>query len=514
MKKYIGIELGSTRIKSVLLDENYKVVASGGYGWENRYENGYFTYPLEEVKTGLQASFASLSADYTAKTGEKLTAADAIGISAMMHGYLVFDKELNLLTPFRTWRNAKSKQASDQLTQRFNIHIPQRWSVSNLYQAMLDKEAHVKDICYLTTLSGYIHMLLTGRNEVGLCEASGMFPVTDGGYDKKDAVLFDETAKALGYDINILSILPQPRPAGHKGAFLTEEGARFLDPTGTLEAGIPLCAPEGDAATGMVATNSVKVGTGSVSAGTSVFAQIVTGKPLSRVYKEADVLKTPDGAEVVLIHSTNGCSEIDKWVSLFDEFAVLCGVTLDKTQLYTLLYNNTKNAAADCGGVTAYNCISSEPIVHIDGAYPMIYRSAAGEPDLANLIKAQICGIFAPVVYGMDILRQNEGIKPECILAHGGLFKIPGVAQKILADALDTPVSVMSTAGEGGAYGMALLAAYMTDNGGLPLALWLDKKVFAGEKAVTLYPDKEGAAGYKEYMKNYVKGLDAVRALS
>ena len=513
MKKYIGIELGSTRIKSVLLDENYKVIASGGYGWENRFENGYFTYPLEQVITGLQTSFAELSADYTAKTGEKLTTADALGVSAMMHGYLVFDKDLKLLTPFRTWRNAKSKQASFELTERFSFHIPQRWSISNLYQSMLDGEEHVKDVAYLTTLSGYIHMLLTGRNEVGTCEASGMFPVSDGDYNGKMTAEFDKIAASMGYKRRIKEILPAVRPAGHRGAYLTEAGARLLDPTGTLKSGIPVCAPEGDAGTGMVATNSVRAGTGNISAGTSVFAQIVTDKPMSRVYGEADVLKTPDGSDVALIHSNNGCSEIDKWVSLFAEFAELLGVTPGKTELYGMLYNNTKNADADCGGIASYNCISSEPIVRIESGHPLVYRSFDGKLNLANLFKAHICGIFAPVVYGMKILSENEGIKPDMIFAHGGLFKIPGVAQQILADALDTPVSVMTSAAEGGAYGMALLAAYTVCGDGLPLSAWLDKAVFSKEEIKTLYPDKKGAEGYGRYMENYEKGLDGVREI-
>ena len=510
---FLGIELGSTRIKSVLLDGNYKVIASGGYNWENRFENGYFTYPLWQVKEGLQSSYAALARDYFNKTGEKLKKVDAIGVSAMMHGYLVFDKNLELLTPFRTWRNAKSKQASDELTRRFDFHIPQRWSVSNLYQSMLDGEEHVKDVAYLTTLSGYIHMLLTGRNEVGMCEASGMFPVRGGDYNAEMAAEFDRIAASMGYKLTLRSILPAVRPAGHKGAYLTKEGAGFLDPSGELCAGIPVCAPEGDAGTGMVATNSVKAGTGNISAGTSVFAQIVTDKPLSRVYREADVLKTPDGSDVALIHSNNGCSDIDRWVSLFSEFAGLCGVELDKTGLYGMLYNNTKNADDDCGGIASYNCISSEPIVQIESGHPLVYRSFDGNLNLANLFKSHICGIFAPVVYGMRILAENEGIKPGMIYAHGGLFKIPGVAQQILADALETPVSVMTSAGEGGAYGMALLSAYMVCGDGLPLSAWLDKAVFSKEKITTLYPDEKGAEGYKRYMENYEKGLDAVRAI-
>ena len=511
---YLGIELGSTRIKSVLLDGDFNVIANGGFDWENRFENGYFTYPLDLVLTGLRQSYRALSDDYFAKTGKRIEKVDALGVSAMMHGYLVFDEDMQLLTPFRTWRNAKSKQASDRLTELFGVHIPQRWSVSNLYQCMLDNEKHVGRIASLTTLSGYIHRLLTGKNEVGLCEASGMFPVKDGDYDGEAVEKFDEIARSMGYKWDIRSILPAVRPAGHKGAYLTEEGARLLDPDGYLKPGIPVCPPEGDAGTGMTATNSVRPGSGNVSAGTSVFAQLVLDKPLSRVYRQCDTLKTPDGCEVALIHSNNGCSEIDAWVKTFGEFANLLGVSPGKTELYSLLYNNTKNAAPDCGGVTSYNCISSEPINDIAAGYPLVYRPFDGRLDLANLIRSQICAIFAPLITGMRVLSDNEGVKPGRLFAHGGLFKIRGIAQQILADAFDAPVSVLSSAGEGGAYGMALLAAYMADNNGGSLPEWLDNVVFASAGAETLYPDEKGVEGYKKYMENYEKGLFALRALN
>lgn len=512
-KLFLGIELGSTRIKSVLINEKYEIKASGAFDWENRFEDGYFTYRLEDVHTGLRESFAALADDYKEKNGTGFTI-DAIGISAMMHGYLVFDGDMRLLTPFRTWRNSKAKQASDELTELFSHRIPQRWSIANLYQSMINGEEHVKHISYLTTLAGYIHMRMTGRNEVGLCEASGMFPVSGEGYDKKRAALFNEAARKLGYDTDILAILPEPRPAGSAGAYLTEEGAAMIDGTGILRPGIPVCPPEGDAGTGMTATNSVRPGTGSVSAGTSVFAQLVTDRPLSRVYRGIDVLKTPDGADVALIHSTNGCSDIDKWVSLFDEFAKLCGVKLGKTELYSLLYNNTKNADADCGKIAAYNCISAEPSTDVPSGHPLVFREFDGKLDLANFFKANLCAVFAPLIPGMRMLREGEGIRPGKIYAHGGLFKIPEIAQQILADAFEAPVSVLSSAGESGAYGMALLSAFMISGNGKKLSEWLDTEVFAGSDEKTLLPTPQGVGSYRAYMERYEKGLPALRALS
>lgn len=509
---FLGIELGSTRIKSVLIDGDQNITASGSYDWENRFENGYFTYSLDDVRAGLQASYKALADDYAEKYGEKLRRVDALGVSAMMHGYLVFDRELRLLTPFRTWRNARSKQASAELSALFGFHIPQRWSVSNLYQCMLDGEEHVGRVAHLTTLSGYIHMLLTGRDEVGMCEASGMFPVKDRRYDVEMVAKFNALARSKGYGLDIVDILPQPRPAGHKGAFLTEEGARFLDVTGQLEPGIPVCPPEGDAGTGMTATNSVRPGSGNVSAGTSVFAQIVTDRPPVHVYDTVDVLKTPNGCDAVLIHSNNGCTDVDFWVSLFGEFAALRGEKPDKTELYGTLYRNVKNAADDCGGVVSYNCVSPEPSTGVTSAHPLVYRTFDGAPRLADFFKAQLCAVFAPLMPGMRLLYENEGIKPDMIFAHGGLFKIPGVAQQILADAFETPVSVLSSAGEGGAYGMALLAEYMIRGGGSDLASWLDEAVFASSEIKTLYPTENGVKGFRRFMENYEKGLAALRA--
>ena len=510
-KTFLGIELGSTRIKAQITDGDHNVIASGGYDWENRFEDGYFTYHLEDVHEGLRSCFASLSADYERRRGEKLRTVTAMGVSAMMHGYLVFDRDMRLLTPFRTWRNSRAKEASEYLTGLFGVHIPQRWSVANLYQSMLERQSHVSDIAYLTTLSGYVHRLLTGRNEVGLCEASGMFPVKDGAFDAEAAEKFDRASSALGYKIRILDVLPNVRPAGAKGAYLTEEGAAFLSPDGTFLPGVPVCPPEGDAGTGMVATGCVRPGTGSVSAGTSVFALLTLKKPLSRVYPQIDTVKTPDGCDTALIHCCNGTTELDNWVGIFGEFASLLGQQIGKTELYSLLYGNTKNADPDCGGVTFYNFTAPEPIMNVTETRPSVTRPFDGRLTLANLFRAGICSTVAGLRTGMDILEQNEGKMTDSLHVHGGLFKIPGAAQQILSDAFRVPVTVRSSAGEGGAWGMSLLSAYMSEGGGAPLPVWLDRDVFASASSSTLYPDEEGAAGFDAFMRNYTAGLRSFR---
>ena len=512
-KLFLGIELGSTRIKAQLTDAEHNVISSGGYDWENSYEDGYWTYPLEAAREGLQACYAGLRKDYESKTGKKLTSVTAMGVSAMMHGYLVFDREMRQPTPFRTWRNARAKEASDTLTELFGFHVPQRWSAANYFQSMLEKQPHVPGVAYLTTLSGYIHFLLTGRNEVGLCEASGMFPVSGGEYDPVMASKFNEAAAKLGYEQDIVSILPKIRPAGAKGAYLTAEGARFLDPTGTLLPGIPVCPPEGDAGTGMAATASVRPGTGSVSAGTSVFALLTLQKPLDRVFREIDSVKTPDGADTALIHSCNGCTELDNWVGVFGEFARMLGENPGKTELYSMLYNNAKNADPDCGGVTAYNFIAAEPIAGVRAGIPALYRPFDGRLSLANLFRAELCAAVAGLRIGMKILSDGGVAAPSRLNAHGGLFKIPGVAQQILADAVRVPVTVLSSAGEGGAWGMSLLAAYMTEGAGQMLADWLDRDVFSRARSSTLYPDPKGAEGFDAFMKNYENGLRLLRQI-
>ncbi|MCI5904983.1 MAG: FGGY-family carbohydrate kinase [Oscillospiraceae bacterium] len=512
-KTYLGIELGSTRIKAVLIDENYAPAASGSHEWENRLENGYWTYSLDDIHNGIRSCFASLAADVKEKYGIPLTTVGAMGISAMMHGYMAFDKDDRLLVPFRTWRNTTTKQAAEDLTAALGFNIPQRWSISHLYQAVLNKEPHVPEIMHITTLAGYINYLLTGDRAVGIGEASGIFPVENGGYNEKYLHITEEKLSAHGFDKKLADILPPVRLAGEKGAVLTESGAKFLDPTGTFGAGVPLCPPEGDAGTGMAAANAVRIGTGNVSAGTSIFSMLVLDKNPSAAYPEIDMVTTPDGAPVAMVHCNNCCSELDAWVKLFGEFAELTGNKMDKSALYETLYKNAMTGDADCGGVTAFNLLSGEPVAGVDEGRPMYFRMPGGKMDLANFFRAQIYSAFAALKMGMDILFDKEKVKAEQFTGHGGLFKVKGAAQQILADALDTPVSVMNTAGEGGAWGMALLAAYMVRSGGKALPDWLDSEVFSGMEKLTLAPEEKGRNGFGEYMKRYKSALGAEKLL-
>lgn len=510
-KTYLGIELGSTRIKAVLIDESYTPIASGSYSWENRFENGYWTYDMADVYTGLQACYADLAKDVQTKYNMPLTTVGAIGISGMMHGYLVFDKDGNLLAPFRIWRNTTTAEAADILREKFHFNIPQRWSIAHLYQAILNGEEHVPAIHQLTTLSTHIHYLLTGRHETGMCEASGMFPLKDGQYDETMLSTFDGLANA--YPWNIRDILPTVRPAGYRGAVLTEAGARFLDPTGTLQAGIPLCPPEGDGGTGMVATSSVLPGTGNVSAGTSVFSMLVLNKPLRGVYPEIDICCTPDGSPTAMVHSNNGCSELDIWVQLFREFAALSGHPMDISDCYATLYHHALTGDKDCSGVISYNMLAGEPVAGVEKGFPMLFRTPDSKPSLANLMQSQLYAVVAALRLGMDLLVEKEGIHAEHFMAHGGLFKVQGVAQQILANALQTPVSTAATAGEGGAWGMALLAAYRGMETDKSLGAWLRDDVFATMDTLRLEPDTDGMAGYTAYMQRYTAGLAGVRGL-
>lgn len=512
-KTYLGIELGSTRIKAVLIDENYAPAASGSHEWENRLENGYWTYSLDDIHNGIRSCFASLAEDVKEKYGIPLTTVGAMGISAMMHGYMAFDKDDRLLVPFRTWRNTTTKQAAEDLTAALGFNIPQRWSISHLYQAVLNREPHVPEIMHITTLAGYINYLLTGDRAVGIGEASGIFPVENGGYNEKYLRITEEKLSAHGFDKKLADILPPVRLAGEKGAVLTESGAKFLDPTGTFGAGVPLCPPEGDAGTGMAAANAVRIGTGNVSAGTSIFSMLVLDKNPSAAYPEIDMVTTPDGAPVAMVHCNNCCSELDAWVKMFGEFAELTGNKIDKSALYETLYKNAMTGDADCGGVTAFNLLSGEPVAGVDEGRPMYFRMPDGKMDLANFFRAQIYSAFAALKMGMDILFDKEKVKAEQFTGHGGLFKVKGAAQQILADALDTPVSVMDTAGEGGAWGMALLAAYMIKGSGKTLSDWLDSEVFSGMEKLTVTPEEKGRNGFGEYMKRYKSALGAEKLL-
>lgn len=510
---YLGIELGSTRIKAVLIGEGHSPVASGSHDWENRLENGYWTYSLDDIHNGIRSCFAALAADVREKYGTPLTTVGAMGISAMMHGYMAFDRDDKLLVPFRTWRNTTTKQSADELTAALGFNIPQRWSIAHLYQAVLNNEQHVPGIAHITTLAGYINYLLTGERAVGIGEASGIFPVENGSYNENYLHITEDMLAAQGFEKKLSDILPPVKTAGEKGAYLTENGAAFLDPTGTFKAGVPVCPPEGDAGTGMAAANAVRTGTGNVSAGTSVFSMLVLDKKPDGAYPEIDMVTTPDGAPVAMVHCNNCCSELDAWVKMFGEFAELTGNKIDKSALYETLYRNAMTAPPDCGGVTAFNFLSGEPVAGVDSGRPMYFRLPDGHMDLAGFFRSQIYSAFAALKIGMDILFEKENVKAEQFTGHGGLFKVKGTAQQILADALDTPVSVMENAGEGGAWGMALLAEYMMNSGGKTLPDWLDSEVFAGMEKLTVTPEASGRDGFNKYIGRYKAALGAEKLL-
>ncbi len=513
-KTYLGIELGSTRIKAVLIDDSFSPVAEGSHTWENRLENGYWTYSLDDIQNGIRSCFASLAVNVYERYGVTLKTVGAMGVSAMMHGYMPFDRSGNLLVPFRTWRNATTARAAAELTGAFGFNIPQRWSIAHLYEAILGKEKHVSQIACINTLAGYIHFLLTGERAVGIGEASGIFPTDGKGYDPKYVSIMNKKLKEAGFDRDITDILPSVRAAGEKGAVLSEEGARFLDPTGMLEAGIPVCPPEGDAGTGMVATNSVLPGTGNISAGTSIFAMLVLDRPMRGVYPEIDVVATPDGKPVAMVHCNNCCCEIDAWAGIFGEFARTAGFPMDSSALYELLFCKAMEGESDCGGVFAYNFLSAEPVAGIETGRPMYFRTPESRMNLANFMRAQLCSAVATLKFGMDILFEKEKFSASKFMGHGGLFKTENAADAILASALRTPVSVMKTAGEGGAWGMSLLAAYMMCSDGKTLADWLDTQVFAAMDEKTAQPDGESADGFERFVRGYSEGLKAQRAFA
>lgn len=509
-KTVLGIELGSTRIKAVLIGENHAPIASGSHEWENRYENGIWTYSLEDVWTGLQESYRNLCSEVQEKYNTPLQVIGAIGFSAMMHGYVAFDKDGSLLVPFRTWRNTITGQAAEQLTGLFQFNIPQRWSIAHLYQAMLNKEPHVSSISHLTTLAGYVHWKLTGEKVLGVGEASGMFPIDSqtNDYDQRMLELFNQKLKAENIPWTLQDILPKVLVAGDAAGVLTPEGAKLLDPTGRLQAGVPLCPPEGDAGTGMVATNSVAERTGNVSAGTSVFAMIVLEKALSKVYPEIDMVTTPTGKPVAMVHSNNCTSDLNAWVGLFQEFTHAIGVEVSQSRLFETLYKLALTGDADGGGLLAYNYVSGEHITHIEEGRPMFVRTPESRFNLANFMRAHLFSSVGALKIGLDILFDHEQVKIDQILGHGGFFKTKAVGQKIMAAALNVPVSVMETAGEGGAWGIALLAAYMLHKGeNEPLEAYLTSKVFAGEQGATIAPDPDDVAGFAAFMERYKKGL-------
>ena len=509
-KAVLGIEFGSTRIKAVLIGEDHMPIASGSYDWENRYENGVWTYSLEDIWTGLQESYRKLRDEVFEKYKAPLNTIGAIGFSAMMHGYMAFDKDGNLLVPFRTWRNTMTGQAAEQLTDLFQFNIPQRWSIAHLYQAILNKEPHVKDISHQTTLAGYVHWKLTGQKVLGVGEASGMFPIDSktNNYDKRMMKLFNEQLKAKKLPWKLQDILPKVLVAGDAAGVLTEEGAKLLDPTGQLQAGIPLCPPEGDAGTGMVATNSVAERTGNVSAGTSVFAMIVLEKDLSKVYPEIDMVTTPTGKPVAMVHCNTCTSDLNAWVDLFQEFTQALGVEMSESKLFEMLYQKALAGDADCGGLLAYNYFSGEPITHLEEGRPLFIRTPESHFTLSNFMRVHLFSALGTLKIGMDILFEQEQVKIDQILGHGGFFKTKEVGQKIMAAAMNVPVSVMETAGEGGAWGIALLASYMLHKAeNEPLEAYLSNKVFAGENGMTIAPDPKDVAGFTAFMERYKKGL-------
>ena len=508
-KTVLGIELGSTRIKAVLIDEKHIPIAQGDYEWENQLVNGVWTYSMDAVHTGLQTCFANLKADVKAKLGAELTTVGAIGVSAMMHGYLPFDKEGRQLAEFRTWRNTITGEAAEELTALFGFNIPQRWSIAHLYQAILNHEEHVKDIAFLTTLAGYIHWQLTGEKVMGIGEASGMFPIDSGKLDYDEGMV--QKFKALT-GVELRDILPRVLTAGESGGTLTETGAHFLDPTGTLQPGIPVAPCEGDAGTGMAATNSVRPRTGNVSAGTSDFAMIVTEKPLG-VHREIDMLTTPDGASVAMVHCNNCTSDINAWVNLFAEYAEMIGAPVNKSELFVKLFNKALEGDADCGGLLSFNYFSGEGVTDLDEGRPIFARTPNAKFTLANFMRTHLLSALATLKIGLDILTQTEQVAIDKLYGHGGFFKTPGVGQRMLSAAVGAPVSVMETAGEGGPYGMALLCAYMLWRGkGETLADYLDNKVFADAKSTTLMAEPSDVAGFSVFLSRYKKALPMERA--
>jgi len=509
-KVILGIEFGSTRIKAVLIDENHAPIASGSHEWENRYENGIWTYSLEDIWMGLQDSYRKLKDEVIEMYATPLRTVGAIGFSAMMHGYMAFDKNGNQLVPFRTWRNTMTGQAQNELIDLFQFNIPQRWSIAHLYQAILNKEPHVKDISYLTTLAGYVHWKLTGEKVLGIGEASGMFPIDSeaNDYDERMIGLFNQQLNAENIPWKMREILPRVLVAGDAAGVLSEEGAKLLDPTGELQAGIPLCPPEGDAETGMVATNSVAERTGNVSAGTSVFAMIVLEKPLSTVYPEIDIVATPTGKPVAMVHSNTCTSDINAWVDLFQEFTNALGVEIDESRLFEMLYKQALLGDEDCGGLLSYNYFSGETITHLDEGRPLFVRTSESRFNLPNFMRVHLFSALGALKIGMDILFEQEKVKLDQLLGHGGFFKTEEVGQKIMAAAMNVPVSVMETAGEGGAWGIALLAAYMLNKSdGESLEGYLTDKVFAGEKGSTVTPDPKDVDGFATFMERYKDGL-------
>lgn len=505
-KAILGIEFGSTRIKAVLIDENNTPIAQGSHEWENQLIDGLWTYSIKAIWNGVQNCYADLRANVKAQYDTEIERLASIGVSAMMHGYMAFNEKEEILAPFRTWRNTNTGAAAAELSKLFNFNIPLRWSISHIYQAILNKEEHVKDITYLTTLAGYIHWQITGKKVLGIGDASGMLPIdsTTKNYCADMVEKFDKLVEPYGYSWKLNDILPQVLSAGEDAGTLTAEGAKRLDISDHLQAGIPVCPPEGDAGTGMVATNAVRKRTGNVSAGTSSFSMIVLEKELSKPYEMIDMVTTPDGSPVAMVHCNNCTSDLNAWVNLFKEYQQLLGIPVDMNEIFGKLYNHALEGDADCGGLISYNYISGEPVTGLAEGRPLFVRSANDKFNLANFMRANLYASVGVLKIGNDILFNQEKIKVDRITGHGGLFKTKGVGQRILAAAINSPISVMETAGEGGAWGIALLASYLVkkaDNESL--ADFLDNNVFAGNTGIEIAPTPEDVEGFNKYIKEY-----------
>ncbi len=510
-KAILGIELGSTRIKAVLIDQENKPIAQGSHTWENQLVDGLWTYSIEAIWSGLQDCYADLRSNIKNLYGDvEIENLAAIGVSAMMHGYMPFNEKEEILVPFRTWRNTNTGRAAAALSELFVYNIPLRWSISHLYQAILDNEAHVKDIKFLTTLAGYVHWQLTGEKVLGIGDASGMLPIdpTTHNYSAEMVAKFDNLIAPKEYSWKLEDILPKVLSAGENAGVLTPEGSKMLDASGHLKAGIPVCPPEGDAGTGMVATNAVKQRTGNVSAGTSSFSMIVLEKELSKPYEMIDMVTTPDGSPVAMVHCNNCTSDLNAWVNLFKEYQELLGIPVNMDEIYSKLYNIALTGDADCGGLLSYNYISGEPVTGIADGRPLFVRSANDKFSLANFMRTHLYASVGVLKIGNDILFNEEKVKVDRITGHGGLFKTKGVGQRVLAAAINSPISVMETAGEGGAWGIALLGSYLVNNEKKQaLADFLDENVFVGDAGVEISPVPEDVAGFNAYIENYKAGL-------
>ena len=509
-KAILGIELGSTRIKAVLIDQENKPIAQGSHTWENQLVDGLWTYSIEAIWSGLQDCYADLRTNVKNAYGIEIETLAAIGVSAMMHGYMPFNKKEEILMPFRTWRNTNTGRAAAALSELFVYNIPLRWSISHLYQAILDNESHVNEIDFLTTLAGYVHWQITGEKVLGIGDASGMLPIdpTTHNYSAEMVAKFNKLIAPKEYNWKLEEILPKVLSAGENAGVLTPEGSKKLDASGHLKAGIPVCPPEGDAGTGMVATNAVKQRTGNVSAGTSSFSMIVLEKELSKPYEMIDMVTTPDGSLVAMVHCNNCTSDLNAWVNLFKEYQELLGIPVDMDEIYSKLYNIALTGDTDCGGLLSYNYISGEPVTGLADGRPLFVRSANDKFNLANFMRTHLYASVGVLNIGNDILFNEEKIKVDKITGHGGLFRTKGVGQRILAAAINSPISVMETAGEGGAWGIALLGSYLVNNEKKQsLADFLDESVFVGDAGIEVSPTPEDVAGFNAYIENYKAGL-------